>query len=183
MEDPLLASLMKALCLAPIIGLIPAAIAHHKGTSITAWWIYGALLFIVALPHSIIIRSLDDTTEGGTAYRVSLALMAIWTVICICGLLSGLAAVSEIQPANEFEEAGAALGAAVGLGFWGMLWFFPTLVLGIIALATRPRAEKIQVFPQPILCSHCGKYYTGPAKYCPNCGQEVPKASTPSDAG
>lgn len=40
-----------------IIGIIPAFIAQNKGRSFVLWWIYGALLFIVALPHSLIMKS------------------------------------------------------------------------------------------------------------------------------
>ena len=39
-----------------LIGLIPAAIARTKGRSFIAWWLYGAALFIIALPHAIIMR-------------------------------------------------------------------------------------------------------------------------------
>ncbi len=52
MEDLLFGSLIIGL----IIGLIPAAIAQSKGRSFVAWWIYGFLLFIVALPHSILLK-------------------------------------------------------------------------------------------------------------------------------
>jgi hypothetical protein len=38
-----------------LIGLIPAAIAQSKGRSFVGWWVYGSLLFIVALPHSLMI--------------------------------------------------------------------------------------------------------------------------------
>lgn len=39
-----------------LLGLIPAIIAKRKGHSFIGWWIYGILLFIVALPHSLIIK-------------------------------------------------------------------------------------------------------------------------------
>ena len=42
--------------LAIIIGLIPAVIARNKGKSFMLWWFYGAMLFIVALPHSLLIK-------------------------------------------------------------------------------------------------------------------------------
>jgi len=42
--------------LAVLIGLIPAFIAQKKGKSFLLWWFYGAMLFIVALPHSLWIR-------------------------------------------------------------------------------------------------------------------------------
>lgn len=41
--------------MAMLIGLIPAAIAKSKGRSFGAWWIYGTLLWIVALPHSLVV--------------------------------------------------------------------------------------------------------------------------------
>ncbi|NML73086.1 zinc ribbon domain-containing protein [Rhizobium sp. S-51] len=48
---------MEVLVIAVIIGLFPAAIARSKGRSFVAWWVYGALLFIVALPHALIMKS------------------------------------------------------------------------------------------------------------------------------
>jgi hypothetical protein len=46
---------MSILLLAVLLGLIPAAIAKGKGYSFGGWWLYGALLFIVALPHALIM--------------------------------------------------------------------------------------------------------------------------------
>lgn len=40
-----------------VLGLIPAYIASQKGHDFWPWWIYGALLFIVALPHAILTGS------------------------------------------------------------------------------------------------------------------------------
>jgi RNA polymerase subunit RPABC4/transcription elongation factor Spt4 len=48
---------------AMIWGLIPAMIAAKKGRDFLLWWIYGALLFIVALPHSIIAKPDEDALE------------------------------------------------------------------------------------------------------------------------
>lgn len=44
------------LLLAIGLGMIPAAIAGGKGHSAFAWWIFGAALFIVALPCAILIK-------------------------------------------------------------------------------------------------------------------------------
>jgi hypothetical protein len=52
---------MEILVIAAVIGLIPAAIAQSKGHSFMAWWIYGAALFIVALPHALLLK--PDTKE------------------------------------------------------------------------------------------------------------------------
>jgi hypothetical protein len=48
--------LLQILPLAVLIGLIPAAIARNKGRNFGLWWFYGAMLFIVALPHSLWIK-------------------------------------------------------------------------------------------------------------------------------
>ncbi|WP_025901395.1 zinc ribbon domain-containing protein [Tatumella sp. UCD-D_suzukii] len=47
---------MELLLICAVLGCIPAAIASSKGRSFGAWWIYGALLFIVALIHSLCIK-------------------------------------------------------------------------------------------------------------------------------
>ena len=39
------------------LGLIPAFIAKSKGRDFIGWWVYGTFLFIVALAHSLLIRS------------------------------------------------------------------------------------------------------------------------------
>ena len=48
--------LIEILPLAVLIGLIPAFIARNKGKNFLLWWFYGAMLFIVALPHAILIK-------------------------------------------------------------------------------------------------------------------------------
>lgn len=47
---------MEILIIPALIGLLPAAIAHGKGRSFLFWWFFGAMLFILALPCSIIIK-------------------------------------------------------------------------------------------------------------------------------
>jgi hypothetical protein len=54
---------MELLILAILIGLIPAAIAVNKGRDFFAWWIYGAALFIVALPHALIMKPDEKAIE------------------------------------------------------------------------------------------------------------------------
>ena len=47
---------MEFIILCVLIGLIPAAIAKSKGRNFFAWWAYGALIFIVALPHALLLK-------------------------------------------------------------------------------------------------------------------------------
>ena len=47
--------MMGILVLSLILGCIPGAIAQKKGRSFVLWWIFGALLLVVALPASLMI--------------------------------------------------------------------------------------------------------------------------------
>jgi hypothetical protein len=48
---------MGFMVLAALLGLIPAAVAQSKGKSFGLWWFYGAMLFIVALPHALMLQT------------------------------------------------------------------------------------------------------------------------------
>lgn len=48
---------MELFLIAAVLGLLPAAIAQSKGRSFFGFWIYGMLLFIVALPHALLMKS------------------------------------------------------------------------------------------------------------------------------
>lgn len=54
---------MAILLIAVLIGLIPALIAKGKGRSFGLWWFYGAALFIVALPHSLLMSANAEGIE------------------------------------------------------------------------------------------------------------------------
>ncbi len=55
---------MEVLFIGLLIGLIPAMVAQSKGRSFLLWWFYGTMIFIIALPHSLIMssnqKSIDD---------------------------------------------------------------------------------------------------------------------------
>ena len=46
-----------------LLGIITGMIAKKKGKSFGLWWIYGSLLFIVALPHSLIMSENERVVE------------------------------------------------------------------------------------------------------------------------
>lgn len=56
-------NLYGVLTIAAIIGLIPAAIARAKGHSFVGYWIYGAILFIVALPDTMFMKRNQKADE------------------------------------------------------------------------------------------------------------------------
>jgi hypothetical protein len=47
---------MDIFVVAILLGLIPAIIAQQKGRSFIVFWIYGALVFIIALPHAFLMN-------------------------------------------------------------------------------------------------------------------------------
>jgi hypothetical protein len=55
--------LIEVMQLAIIIGIIPAIIARNKGKSFLLWWFYGVMLFIVALPHALLIKPHNQKVE------------------------------------------------------------------------------------------------------------------------
>lgn len=111
--------------------------------------------------------------------------MIAWTIICFLGSCSGIMNVARTSQARQLGDA-EALGVGVGLFFWLMLWFFPMVVLGIIALVTRPKlapSVSTNLVSGPSLCPHCGKYFEGTAQFCPLCGksQNVVSRATASN--
>jgi hypothetical protein len=55
--------MLELLIFAALIGLIPAYIAKTKGQSFGLWWFYGAMLFIIALPHSLLMKTDNAVLE------------------------------------------------------------------------------------------------------------------------
>lgn len=60
--------MFEILVLAAIIGLIPAYVAHNKGGSFFIWWFFGAMLWIVAMPCALLMK----TDEKALAQRDNL---------------------------------------------------------------------------------------------------------------
>ena len=54
---------MEVIVFAVLLGLIPAFIAKQKGRSFGLWWFYGAMLFIIALIHSLLMKPNEQGLE------------------------------------------------------------------------------------------------------------------------
>lgn len=55
---------VEILILALLLGLIPAVIAHRKGGNFFLWWLYGASVFIVALPSASLKKANTKAIES-----------------------------------------------------------------------------------------------------------------------
>ncbi len=55
---------MDVVIFAVLLGLIPAYVAAGKGRKFWKWWLYGALLFLPAVIHVILIKPNGAEPEG-----------------------------------------------------------------------------------------------------------------------
>lgn len=78
-------------------------------------------------------------------------LIILWSIFCFVGLLTGLHNVAGLRDKSPFAE----LGIAFGVMFWIILWFFPTVGLGVIGLLFRPESHKKSDKTTPRLCANC----------------------------
>jgi hypothetical protein len=67
------------LVLAAVLGMIPATIAKRKGWSFVGWWCYGFLIWIVALPHALLLKrkNLSDIDRTEAEKRIARAELAM----------------------------------------------------------------------------------------------------------
>lgn len=57
-------SILDKMVLGMLAGLLPAAIARWKGQNFFLWWLYGALLFFVALAHALLLSAVKRPGSG-----------------------------------------------------------------------------------------------------------------------
>jgi hypothetical protein len=107
-----------------------------------------------------------------TMHKFAKLCMVGWTILCFMGTCSGIVNIARDSQGRELSGA-ESLGAGIGLFMWLIIWAVPMIVMGIIALITRPKTPPATaaVIGGPVtLCLHCGKYYAGTARFCPLCG-------------
>lgn len=68
------------LVMAAILGLIPACIAKSKGHSFVLWWVYGWMLFIVAIIHVQFIPDLNKKNTEKHSSTIPYAPSSLGTV-------------------------------------------------------------------------------------------------------
>ena len=54
---------MEFLIVAVFLGLIPGLIARGKGRSFGLWWFYGFLVFLIALPHALLLKASPEQVD------------------------------------------------------------------------------------------------------------------------
>ncbi len=77
----------------------------------------------------------DRSKRPGAFHRFCIGMLVIWTALWF-GLT--IAAVNAVTEGGRATDAGTALGLGLGLGFYAVLWFIPSVILAILAVATKP---------------------------------------------
>lgn len=68
-------------------------------------------------------------------------LFILFNLLMVWSMFSGVGAAGEVMntSADEYEQAGAAIGTGIGVMMLLMLWAFGDIVLGLLVLLTRPK--------------------------------------------
>ena len=113
--------------------------AQKRKSNFITWSLATAILGPIVLPVYFAKRPLKagEVREGGTAWNVLKNFAILWTITMAIAAFWGMVAVSKefSTMRNEYEQAGAAIGTALGFGMIIALWFFPmvgAVVLGFV---------------------------------------------------
>jgi membrane protease YdiL (CAAX protease family) len=112
--------------------------AKKRGNNAPAWAVASFLIGIIVAPYYLAKRYLlaGEVREGGVAWNVLRYFAIFWTLSMVLVTFAGVGAVASDVPTfgNEYEEAGYAIGATLGVGMLITLWFIvlvAALVLGM----------------------------------------------------
>jgi hypothetical protein len=179
-----------------VIGLLVLWVlvdGFRRGANAILWAIGTALLPPVVLPFYLAKRPLEagEVRAGGTAWNVLKNFAIVWTVLMAWLTIASLASIGTDlpQPTSDAGRVGQAIGAMLGLGFLGALWFFPmvgAMVLGFFlknaaivevgptgSHAPAPLRGGVAARSPAGLCRECGAPNTGPGAFCARCGAYV----------
>jgi hypothetical protein len=53
----------------PFLGVLPAWIAERKGRNGFGWWVYGTLMFVVALPHALLLDDAEEDFDRSPSFK------------------------------------------------------------------------------------------------------------------
>jgi hypothetical protein len=127
--------LIPTLAAAVWLGLVPAAIARKKGRPFLAWWVYGTLLFIIALPHALLMSPLagsegslttakqGEATVGRGAFTLRKAFGLIISMAMIFGGLYFAYHTAFFGP-PELHRKYILMMVSPSLVLFGLIWIY-----------------------------------------------------------
>ena len=128
------------LVVAVLLGLIPAKIAQSKGYAFGKWWVYGFLIFIVAIIHACVLKpknissgtsesgNIDTTTAEGTK-KCPFCAETIKTEAKICRFCS-----KELEQGTETIQLETKNNVSKTKGIAAIILIIAVIVIGIIMI-------------------------------------------------
>ena len=124
--------------------------AKQRKNHIVGWPAMTFLVGPIALPIYFAKRHLKEgeVREGGAGWNVLKNFTLLWTLMMVVVGFAGLIGVSEVVggASSEAEQAGAAIGATLGLGMIGVLWFVVAASALLIGMLLK-RASIVETGP------------------------------------
>ncbi|WP_314591571.1 hypothetical protein [Paenibacillus terrigena] len=112
--------------------------AKKRGNQFIGWSIGCFLGGPLVLPFYLAKRYLKtgQVREGGTGWNVMKYFALFWTITMIIVGIAGMAGAGQVvnDASNEYEQAGAVIGAGIGMAMLVVIWFVPMVVALILGL-------------------------------------------------
>ena len=89
----------------------------------------------------VIRKEISDRTMFG---KIVKWIFVGFNVLMLVWIVGGMMGSAEQAPVGEAEEAGHAIGTAIGVGLLLVLWMIGDVIIGIVVLLTR-RKKTIEV--------------------------------------
>jgi hypothetical protein len=125
------------------------------------WGIFTLLIMILVIPFYFAKRPLKEgeVREGGTAWNVIKSFAIFWTLLMFVAGVAGMGAAGKVvnNASSDAEQAGAAIGTAIGMSMILGLWFVVlvgALVIGLFlkkssVVEKGPTGALSQIVQQP----------------------------------
>ena len=112
--------------------------AKKRGNNAPAWGIATVVLGVIIAPYYLAKRYLlaGEVREGGVAWNVLRYFALFWTLTMAIVTIGAMGAVSSSMPTsgNQYEEAGAVIGATLGIGMILTVWFMVLVAALVIGM-------------------------------------------------
>lgn len=116
--------------------------ARKRKNHLIGWSVPTLFLGPFMVPIYLAKRNLKEgeVREGGTGWNILKNFALLWTITIAVMSISGMVEISETEVADEWGQAGLAIGATMGLASLAFIWFcvlVGALLLGFFLKSSR----------------------------------------------